>query len=797
MYDLGDNFKNEHPENLKAYSKSIFKGAKYRISILTERLVRLEYDAEGKFYDMETPIVKNRVFQYPQFVIKEDEVYFTVETKYMVLNYQKDAPFSNRTLSATVVGTENTWYYGDNEVQNFKSCAKSLDERTSMPPLNKGLFSPMGYATIDDSKSIFIDPGSNILVNNLENHVDLYLFVYNKDFGLCLRDYFQLSGMPELLPRYALGNWWSKDTDYNQNDVIAVIDKFKRSNIPMSVFLLDNNWSKKDPEKYPKIVNTFTFDPEYFSQPEELIQMIHDRDVKLGLKINPAYGFYPMDKYYETAKQYIEADENGVIPFSPWDARTMDLYLKLFIHPLRATGVDLFWNDYNINGDEDLFIINDYMAKDMRGSGKRPIMLSRNSGLAAHRYNVLYSGRNCIDWNTLKLLPIYNSTSANLGITWWSHDVGGSIGGIEDSDLYIRSIQLGVFSPILRFNTQFGKYFKREPWRWDVVTNNIATYYLQLRHRLIPYLYSESYHYSKTGSNLIKPFYYTNLDLYDDPNYVNQYYFGKAFMISPILSPVDEELNRTIQKYYMPDGTWYDFKTGKRYPGNQKYISFYKIEDYPIFVESGSVIPLAGEKSYMSYKNPVDFDVHIFPGKSNTYRLYEDDGDGFAYKNGRYCITEFDYNYRNSNYTLIIRPVEGEKDLLPEKRDYRIIFRNTKKADNVVVYENENQIEYGTMVTDTDFVVEIRDVSSGSQITINCYGQDIEIDALMLIKDDVESILSDLKIPTVLKDRLAVVMFDENTTLNDKRLAVRKLRKDGLDKRSIKMFLKILDYMEQ
>jgi alpha-glucosidase (family GH31 glycosyl hydrolase) len=433
----------------------------------------------------------------------------------------------------------------------------------------------------------------------------------------------------------------------------------------------------------------------------------------------------------------------------------------------------------------------------MRGDGKRPIMLSRNSGYAAHRYNVLYSGRNCIDWNTLKMLPIYNSTSANLGVTWWSHDVGGSIGGIEDSDLYIRSIQLGVFSPILRFNTQFGKYFKREPWRWDVVTNNIATYYLQLRHRLIPYIYSEAYQYSKTGTTLIKPFYYTNLDLYDDPNYVNQYYFGKAFMISPIISPVDEELNRTIQKYYMPDGTWYDFKTGKRYPGNQKYISFYKIEDYPIFVESGSVIPLAGEKSFMSYKNPVDFDIHIFPGKSNNYRLYEDDGEGFAYKNGRDCITEFDYNYRNSNYTLIIRPIEGDKTILPEKRDYRIIFRNTKKADNVIVYENENQIEYGTMVTDTDFIVEIKDVSTSSQIVINCYGQDIEIDALMLIKDDVESILSDLKIPTILKDKLAIVMFDENTTLNDKRIEVRKLKREGLDRRSIKMFLKILDYMEQ
>jgi len=796
MYDLGDNFKNLHPENLKAFEKSIFKGAKYRITILTERLLRLEYDPDGKFYDMETPIVKNRVFPYPKFVIKEDEFSFNVETKYLTLSYQKDAVFSEKTLRAEVVGTKNVWYYGDNEVQNFKSCARSLDNATSMPPLYKGLFSPMGFATIDDSKSIFLDPGSNILLNTLENHIDMYLFVYNKDFGLCLKDYFTLSGLPELLPRFALGNWWSKDTDYNQNDVLGVIDKFKRSNLPMSVFLLDNLWCKKDYERYPNVTNTFTFDENYFANPQQLIQEVHNRDIKLGVKIDPSKGFYPMDTYYETAKQYIETEEDGSIKFNPWDARTMDLYLKLFIHPLNALGVDLFWNDYNVEDDNELFILNDYMAKDMKGMGKRPIMLSRNSGLAAHRYNILYSGRNCIDWRTLKLLPIYNSTSANLGISWWSHDIGGSVGGMEDSDLYIRSIQLGVFSPILRFNTERGKYFKREPWRWDVVTNNIATYYLQLRHKLIPYLYSENYEYSKTGTTFIKPFYYTNIDLYDNPIYVNQYYFGKAFMISPIITPIDEVINRTIQKYYMPDGVWYDFKTGKRYLGNHKYVSFYKIEDYPIFVSGGSVIPLAGEKSYMSYKNPVDFDIHIFPGKSNNYRLYEDAGEGFAYKNGKYCITEFDYNYRNSNYTLIIRPIEGDSTILPEKRDYRIIFRNTKKADNVVVYENDKQIEYGTLVTDSDFIVEIQNVSTKSQVVINCYGQDIEIDALMLIKDDIEGILSDLKIETKLKDELAKIIFNDELSLNEKRISVRKLKKKGLDKRSVKIFLRLLEYME-
>ncbi len=267
-------------------------------------------------------------------------------------------------------------------------------------------------------------------------------------------------------------------------------------------------------------------------------------------------------------------------------------------------------------------------------------------------------------------------------------------------------------------------------------------------------------------------------------------------MISPIISPVDEVINRTIQKYYVPEGIWYDFKTGKRYLGDHQYVSFYKIEDYPIFVSGGSVIPLAGEKSYMSYKNPVDFDIHIFPGKSNNYRLYEDDGDGFSYKNGKYCITEFDYNYRNSNYTLIIRPVEGDSNILPAKRDYRIIFRNTKQADNVVVYENDKQIEHDTMVTDSDFIVMIKDVSTKSQLTINCYGQDIEIDALMIIKDDIEGILSDLKIETKLKDELATIIFNDDLPLSNKRILVKKLKRKGLDRRSIKVFLRLLDYME-
>jgi hypothetical protein len=206
---------------------------------------------------------------------------------------------------------------------------------------------------------------------------------------------------------------------------------------------------------------------------------------------------------------------------------------------------------------------------------------------------------------------------------------------------------------------------------------------------------------------------------------------------------------------------------------------------------------MAGSNSYMKVTNPNDLEIHVFPGKSNTYHLYEDDGETYDYLKGKYCITEIDYNYRQSNYTLIIRPIEGDLSVIPEFRDYKIVFRNTKQSDNVVVYENEKVIDnITTELTETSFIVNIKNVSTKSQITINCYGKDIEIDSVKLIKDDIDSILFDLKINTAIKDEIASIVFDENLNLSKKRIAIRKLKRKGLDTRSVKAFLRLLEYME-
>ena len=207
---------------------------------------------------------------------------------------------------------------------------------------------------------------------------------------------------------------------------------------------------------------------------------------------------------------------------------------------------------------------------------------------------------------------------------------------------------------------------------------------------------------------------------------------------------------------------------------------------------------MAGENDYMSYNNPKELEIHVFPGQSNNYHLYEDDGETMAYLNGSYCITEFDYNYRKSNYTLIIRQIEGDGSVIPPTRNYKIVFRNTKKSENVVVNENENVIsDIECEETDNDFIVKIKNVNTTSQIVINCYGEDIEIDSIKLLKDDIDSILFDLKINTILKDDIAQIMFSEEIPLGKKRIAIKKLRRKGLDPRSVKIFLKLLEYVEQ
>lgn len=802
MTRLKDHFLIRNYEEARSFDDVMITGKNYRITILSEVLVRLEYSKEGKFEDRPTELVTCRRFNSPKFFIKNEKEYLTISTNYFKLEYQKEKPFYGTKLAPDINlrislnNSDKIWFFGCAEARNFNGTSYSLDDVDGTVKYEKGLYSTDGFVSIDDSKSLILnDDGS--LVKREDERIDTYVFLYRKDFGYCLRDYFKLTGKPPLIPRYALGNWWSKNVPYKDEELLKLIDNFKLHDIPLSTIVLNKDWHIK----YEGTSSGFTFNYDLINNPKELIDTLHKNNIHIGLNINPMDGISPEEIAYSRFKKESLYDEEGIIPFNVFNPDMLNAYFDELIKPLYDIGADFFWIDYN-NPKNPLIIrtLNRYHTDDFkRFYNKRSLILSRNGLIAAHKYPILYSGETIVSWKNLNLIPEFNSKASNIGISFWSHDIGGYKLGIEDPELYLRFVELGTYSPILRLSSDTSHYYKREPWLWDVKTYLVVKDYLKLRHRLIPYIYTESYKYSQTGLPLIQPIYYRYPEIYDELDYKNEYYFGSELFICPITTKKNVIMNRTVQRIFLPNGIWYDFKTGKKFMGGKRYVTFYKDEDYPVFAKRGTIIPLAilDENNLNDTNSPKELEIHIFPGQSNTYKLYEDDGYTLEYQKGAYLITDIDYNYQQNNFTVIIRPTTGTPNVITPTRNYKIRFRDVRKPSDVIVYIGQNKIaNFEYYIEDTDLIVSVQNVPTNTQLSINCKGKDIEIEAERIINEDLDSILSDLQITTDLKEIVASILFSEED-IKKKRINIRKLRRKGLRPKYITMFLKLLEYIAE
>ena len=239
MADLLPHFAVDYSNN-RSKPEAIFQGQTYRITILSERLLRLEYSKDGIFFDDLTEQVIYRNFPVPAFQVQQDEKFLEITTKYFRLQYLKESPFvgsklaPDSNLKVTLLNTDKIWYFNHPEARNFGTTPMSLDGNSKKMAYAKGLYSVDGFASLDDSKSMIMMPDGYLMTSNVPR-IDTYLFVYRRDFGLCLKDYFTLTGYPALIPRYALGIWWNRNEIYNFQDTKDLIGHFNRNRIPLSI----------------------------------------------------------------------------------------------------------------------------------------------------------------------------------------------------------------------------------------------------------------------------------------------------------------------------------------------------------------------------------------------------------------------------------------------------------------------------------------------------------------------------------------------------------------------------------
>jgi alpha-glucosidase (family GH31 glycosyl hydrolase) len=423
MYNLGPQFEVDYEKALPL-EENIIKGDKYRFTILTERLIRIQFNESSNFHDKPTQLVINRKFDKVDFDIKEDRNYLEVSTRYFKLIYNKNTSYKNsKNFRVELLNTDRFWYYNHVEAKNYPY---PLIIENGKVKNTKSLYSLDGFVSIDDSKDIIIS-NDGTMEEYVDNGVDIYLFMYNEDFNLCLNDYFKLTGYPPIIPRFALGNWWSRNNDYNDTSLKELVDNFLKYEIPLSVILLDKDWHVRTYKDKNHLKTGFTFNKELFSSPNEMIRYLHTKGIRIGLNINPKEGFYDIDDNFSQAKKYLQLDENGVIPFNVLDPKWIDVYLKLYIHPLDALDTDFFWLDcINIKNLEEDYLLKYYQFNDMKRNYKRrPFIMGYNSLIAQHRYPVLYSGKTVVSWDSLKQIPLFNSNATNMGVSFYSHDVGG------------------------------------------------------------------------------------------------------------------------------------------------------------------------------------------------------------------------------------------------------------------------------------------------------------------------------------------------------------------------------------
>ncbi len=510
-----------------------------------------------------------------------------------------------------------------------------------------------------------------------------YYFFGAKNIPGIIRDYTWLTGRMKLPPYWSLGYQQCRWSYYPESEVLNLANTFRDKKIPCDVIYLDIH--------YMDNYKIFTWNKDRFPDPKSMISKINAMGFHLvtiidpGIKIEKGYLNYDdgiKNDYfikYPGGKLYTGSVWPGRCHFPDFtNPKVREWWGKSFT-TLTGPGVEGFWNDMNepsawgqsipdiVRFDFDGHHSTIAEAHNVYGlnmsratfegtkqllNGKRPFVLTRAAYAGIQRYSAVWTGDNQATEDDLMMaVRMVNSLGVS-GVSFTGPDMGGFI-GTPTNELFARWMSVGVYTPFLRNHAEINSR-RKEPWSFGENIEEISRQWINKRYRLLPYLYSAFYESTQTGmpvARMLAINYPGDEKIYEN-DFQNEYLFGGEILVAPVAS------DTTICNVYFPEGEWYRMSNDKLYKGKTEAAVNCPLDDLPVFVRSGGILPLQSVIQNTTEKPSPTLEINVWNGKvPNSYTLYEDDGMTYNYETGQYCLRLISFD--PGKKTITIGKTEG------------------------------------------------------------------------------------------------------------------------------------------
>ncbi len=668
-----------------------------RFTVLTDRLIRCEWHEHEQFEDRPTLSVASRIPSPCPLQVSRDGRSLLLDTGKVQLRYH-GGPFTKGSLQATWQqnGDMAHWHYGQKDRHNCGGTYRTLDgcdggyhlhwdteQQTHVidRPVNvgTGLISPSGWAVHDDSHTLALDERSDktqpwAAPRHPGLQQDLYLFTFGRDHHACLAAAAKLFGPMPLPPRYALGYWYSKYWAYTDREIETLAAEHRRLDIPADVMVIDMDWHLLGWTGY-------TWNRDYFPDPADCLSNLHDQHFRVTLNLHPADGVASHEEAHPTMATSLGLPTEHPIEFDCTDPGYMQEYFRQLHHPHEDIGVDFWWMDWQQGTQTRLADLDplpwlnhlhwqDQQQRLKQRGGKRPMSFSRYGGLGSHRHPIGFSGDTWSTWRSLSYQPGFTATAANVLYGCWSHDIGGHMPGTIEPELFVRWMQFGAYSPILRTHTCKNETAERRLWQYPAPFDSLLLASVQQRYERIPYLYSEWKHGCQNGLSAIRPLYHDHPREDEAYRQRQAYCFGQQLICAPVVGPIGED-EQAKHRFWLPTGEWIDIATGERLTGG-KQNRCYRLEEIPVFIRPGGILPGQFESQHDEFGGYRRLLVEAWAGGDDQYALFEDDGISIEHEHGQSAVIPLVHQEENDARLIEIGTIQGSYRGIPKRRQLEI-----------------------------------------------------------------------------------------------------------------------------